>query len=218
MTTESLDYFASTEVGRADCFLCRPAARLLADIGVDSFTMAGAGPLTPCYAIVSTTQHLDQLKDTGTIERFAAYTDKIRGALVDAFGSCVLTEHGHSTLCTLANTQTVHCFHPHILLFPGAPNIQESATDTLQNKACTFTSLVNALKFGRDLDQYLLVSDTPASFSVFPAEGGLPRQFARALIAERLGCIERASWRQFPALEEAEMNAAKLKMIIKGNS
>jgi hypothetical protein len=218
MTTEIAHEFATSEVERTDCFLCRPVARLLADVGPESFTMAGIGPLTPCYAIVSTVEHLDQLKDTEAIEKFATYADGIRRALVAVYGSCVLTEHGHSPLCTLANTHTVHCFHPHVLLFPGAPGIQGSATQSLQNEASTFTSLADALKFGRDLDQYLLVSDTPTSFSVFPAEGGLPRQFARGLVAEALGNIDHASWREFPALEEAVANAAKLKAIIKGDS
>ena len=218
MITEPADYFATTEVGRTDCFLCRPAARLLADVGPESFTMAGIGPLTPCYAIVSTIEHLDQLKDNVAIEKFAAYADKIRLALIKEYGTCLLTEHGHSPLCTLADAHTVHCFHPHVLLFPGAPCIQESATESLRNEPGTFTSLVDALKFGWDLDQYLLVSDTPTSFSVFPAEGGLPRQFARALVAERLDSIDQASWREFPALEESEENAAKLKAIIKGDS
>jgi len=218
MTTQPAQYFSTTEVGRTDCFLCRPAARLLADVGPESFTMAGIGPLTPCYAIVSTIEHLDQLKDTAAIEKFAAYAAEIRRALINEYGSCLLTEHGHSPLCTLADAQTIHCFHPHVLLFPGAPGIQDNAAQSFKNESNIFSSLSDALKYGRNLDQYFLVSDTPASFSVYPAGGGLPRQFARVLVAEQLGIVEQASWRDFPALQEAEKNAAHLKEIIKGDS
>ncbi len=218
MTVETDNYFGTTELERADCFLCRPAVRFLADVGSDSFTMAGIGPLTSCYAIVATIEHLDQLKDASAIERFAEYVDQIRLILVKAFGTCALTEHGHTPLCTLANAQTVHCYHPHILLFPGVQGIQTGADQYFSTQGNTFNSLAEALKFARDLDQYLLVSDAPTSFSVYPAEAGLPRQFARALVAEQVGSIERASWRDFPGLEEAEKNAAILKTIINGDS
>ncbi|CAJ0693299.1 hypothetical protein [Ralstonia wenshanensis] len=218
MTDQTDSHFVTAELERTDCFLCRPAARLLADIDNDFFTMAGLGPLSPCYAIIATIRHLDQLGDVSAIDNFSHYVERIRHTLTERFGSCRLTEHGHSPLCTLANSQTVHCFHPHVLLFPGAPAIQTSANQHFLSGGVVFDSLAEALKYGRDLDQYLLVSDTPTSFSVYSAAGGLPRQFARALIAEQIGDIERASWRDFPGIATAEENAEFLRALIRGDS
>jgi hypothetical protein len=176
--------------------------------------MAGIGPLAPCYAIVATIEHLDQLKDPSEIEEFAKYVERIRAVLVKEFGNCLLTEHGHTPLCTLADAHTVHCYHPHVLLFPATPGIQTAAAQYFEASGTGFRSLSEALKFGRDLDQYFLVSDSASTFDVYPAKDGLPRQFARALVAEQVGNIERASWRDFPEFNEAERNAVKLKALL----
>lgn len=209
--------FPILEATRKDCFLCRPATRLLVDVGAESFTMAGIGPQVPCYTIVSTIEHVDQLNDVCAIDEFASYVERIRSVLVKEFGSCLLTEHGHLPLCTLANTHTVHCYHPHVLLFPGVSGVQLAAAEQFQAQGVSFDSLSQALKFGRELDQYFLISDDPSSLDVYHAEDGLPRQLARVLVAENVGHIDQASWRNFPDFSKAEQNAAQLKKLLKRN-
>jgi len=213
---EHLNAFAKSEIERTDCFLCRPASRLLIDVEQTVFTIAGIGPLSPCYAIVATIEHLDQIRDTATIEQFAEYAEKIRQVLTNQFGSCLMTEHGHSPLCTLDNKKSVHCFHPHILLFPGAPSIIDSADEWFVNGGSRFNSLKNALKYGVDLAQYLLISESTESFKVYHVNEGLPRQFARALVAEQQGNDEHASWRTHPKIDLAEENASQIKKLLHG--
>lgn len=190
---------------------------MLVDVAAKFFTIAGIGPLTPGYAIVATIEHLDQIRDADTIAQFSAYANKIRQALVDQFGSCLLTEHGHSPLCTLADTQNVHCFHPHFLLFPGAPSIVNSADEYFSGKGTTFSSLDAALAFGVNLPQYLLISESTSSFKVYPVVEGLPRQFARGLVAEQQGNEELASWRAHPGFDMAEKNANQIKALLRGD-
>ena len=213
---EHLSSFATYELERTDCFLCRPAVRLLVDVAPKFFTIAGIGPLSPGYAIVATIEHLDKIRDATTIQQFSDYTGKIRQILTNQFGSCLLTEHGHSPLCTLADTKNVHCFHPHVLLFPGAPSILDSADECFSDGGTTFSTLAAALKFGVALPQYLLISESTSSFKVYPVAEGLPRQFARVLVAEQQGNEELASWRTHPGFDMAEKNAHQIKVLLRG--
>lgn len=214
MTKNEIEKFEEYEIARNDCFLCRPASRLLIDIEKDFFAIAGLGPITKGYTIVATTQHIQKLDSEERIVEFARYVSKVRELLIGKFGSCLLTEHGHSPLCTLSEgNQNIHCFHPHVLLFPTASSVLEATNNYFDSNGHVFETLDDALRFGAKLSQYLLVSENIDTFVIFPAENGLPRQFARALVAEAHGSIDLASWRAYPFAAAAEENAKQVREL-----
>ncbi len=114
-------------------------------------------------------------------------------------------------LCGYYSHDESECFHPHFLLFPGAHDIVPACTDYFG----TFeqvSDLSDVVKLA-DARQYLLVSPAAGKYLVFFPAAGLPRQFARGLVAEAHDVLERASWKDAPNYEEAQGYAAHLREL-----
>lgn len=208
--------FAFDECRRQDCFLCRPASHLLAHIGDGCYTLAGVGPLSDGYAVVATDQHgpLEGAYGSALLTRWGQYSEWVQRALEAKFGTCVLAEHGKMSICNPNRPAGSHCFHPHFLLFPGAPDPLQEFRDHFRFNGEFFSTLPNALHRAFGLSNYLLVSPRPGEYFVFPAPGGLPRQFARAIIADSLGVPDLASWQSHPGGDWAMRNAEILRRLL----
>lgn len=206
------------EVSRRDCFLCNPLTDLVFDKGQYSFSMAGLGPIVPGYSIVATHKHVQSLADLDCLElnSYLAYTEKIRNILTNHYGGCLLTEHGKTPLCKPEATGSIHCFHPHFLLFPNAPNIIPQGIEGLDSHK-KFGSLEEAIEYSMDAEQYLLLSPGSTEYYVIVSERGFPRQYARMLVAEAKGCPDLASWRDYPELDKAIKYATENRTIVDGN-
>lgn len=215
MTGDEIHQFCQEETNRRDCFLCRPSARLLIDCSRDHFTVAGLGPLVDGYVLVATKDHVERLgRSVEHASGFADYVQSIRALLAAECGGCLLTEHGNMPVCGIESEHSAHCFHPHVLLFPGRHHIRAEAERYFGGRVMEFTSLASAFEHGAQLQQYLLVSEADADFAVYEPVDGLPRQFARALVAESLATPERASWRDFPGIDLALENAARVRRLL----
>ncbi len=208
--------FEQGENQRGDCFLCRPAAQLLAHVGTGCYTMAGLGPLTDGYAIIATDMHgtTEEPDNPLLSEDFAKYAERVQSLLASRFGSCVLTEHGKMPICHPNGLTGSHCFHPHFLLFPGAPDPKQGFNDYFGSGGERFESLFSALKVAAQYPNYLLASTHAGEYFVFAAHYGLPRQFARVVVAEQLGKPDLASWRTHPNGEWALRNAELLRQLL----
>jgi hypothetical protein len=95
------------------------------------------------------------------------------------------------------------------------PDIRNAAEEYM-GRARQFSTLDHAVRYGAKLDQYLLISPDASETSIFvPSAEGLPRQFARLLVAEAVGREDASSWRDHPqydiALEIAEAHRALCK-------
>lgn len=220
MTDEELNCFTAEEINRTDCFLCRPASKLLIDSSEEYFTVAGLGPLVNGYAIVATKDHLDNIgrSSSALVRGFSDYVSSIRKALSIEFGGCLLTEHGNMPICNIDTGHSVHCFHPHVLLFPGNHHVRTEADQFFGDKQASFASLAEAFEHGAKLEQYLLVSETEDQFLVYRPQDGMPRQYARALVADSLGNPDHASWRDFPNLNESIENAKRVRQALNRNT
>ena len=192
--------FARDESMRDDCFLCRPSAQLLAHTSEWGFTMAGLGPLCDGYALVATFGHgaIENRHSPIALEKLAEYAENVQQALADEFGSCMLAEHGKMPVCNPNRPVGSHCFHPHFLLFPGVPDPMQEFNDYFGFPGDHFGSLKEALAHAVHLPNYLLGSSRTGEYVVFPTANGLPRQFARAIVADIQGRGELASWQTYP--------------------
>lgn len=208
--------FEQAESQRVDCFLCRPAEQLLAHVGSGYYTMAGLGPLSDGYAIIARDIHgaIDEQIDSFQFEEFAKYAERIQSVLSAQFGTCVLTEHGKMPLCQPNGMANSHCYHTHFLLFPGVPDPLHEFSDYFGVDGERFESLFDALKVAAKYPNYLLVSARTGEYFVFSADHGLPRQFARVVVAETLDNPDLASWRTYPNGEWALRNALLLRKLL----
>lgn len=214
-SSDFIEKLTEIELARQDCFLCKPSELLMVDSGKGAFTMAGLGPIVDGYAIVATKDHLDRLGSSSAeyIMMYADYATQIRRKLTQRYGTCILTEHGNMPVCGINVCNHSHCFHPHFLLFPNGSSIFEAAREYFQYPGHQFSTLIEALSFGKSLNHYLLVSENEDGYFVFVPNKSLPRQFARALIAEGIDALEFASWRDHPRVEMALTNANELKIL-----
>lgn len=183
------------------CFLCRPEEDLVYAHGADGFALSGFGPLMPGYTVLAARLHIGSAADTvRPTPAFVGFAEQIRSTLARRYGSCLLTEHGRMPVCHAVDEHAdAHCYHAHFLLFPGAPNVAEAATRYFRSVK-THLSLQSAVEAASmDEGEYFLLSPSPTTAFVMRGAIGIPRQFARVLVADSIGCSANADWSQRPA-------------------
>jgi diadenosine tetraphosphate (Ap4A) HIT family hydrolase len=203
------------EPARTDCFLCRPNAALLGNLGAAGYVVAGLGPLSEGYAVVATYSHLRGLAEAGAEQRvaYAEYASDIARELAVVYGSCFVVEHGNMAVCGISEEGRAHCFHPHFLMIPGTSANAEPFLEYF-GTSNPFDTLAEAIAYAADRGQYVLAGQATGPFHVFFPEGDLPRQFARALVAEQIGVEHLASWRDEPDLLRTVANAVALRKAL----
>lgn len=209
----SHDREGQAEAQRTDCFLCFPREDLVFDRCASGIAFAGLGPITDGYSIVATPRHVRYLSELSWahLVEYLQFIEKIRSFLEGLYGSCLITEHGNTAFC--ADYSAGHPFHPHSLMFPRAKSILASAIEYFKHYEQVST-LLEVVKIAGQR-QYLLASPNSREYYVFFPANGMPRQFARALVAEQCRQPELASWRDHPNLDRALRDAAAHRDLLK---
>jgi diadenosine tetraphosphate (Ap4A) HIT family hydrolase len=185
------------------CFLCLPSPELVFLESQNFHALAGLGPIVDGYCIVAAKAHVKSMADVPMtlIDERGSFLALVRNKLTAMYGSCLITEHGRMTVCA-TDEHDHHCFHAHFLAFPGANDVSALASSyfaTLQ----AFPELDDALVHGAQCDEYLLVSPSTNSFTVFSTPLNVPRQLARYLVAWNTGNAHLADWRTWPQRDRA---------------
>jgi|GEM_PF-6070983 len=207
---------SATEDGK-DCFLCTPDLDLIFSRAADSFALCGLGPLVQGYSVVATSSHTASAADAiAAAPQFVDFAESLRNVLSKEYGSCLLTEHGRLPVCTdPSGTSDPHCYHAHFLLFPGAPDVSQTARSHFR-LVHSAPSLKSALKVAAKSKDYFLISPKPEEAYVMTRPGRIIRQFARVLVADALGIPTHANWRRFPDRESCAKTAAYLRALCNG--
>lgn len=218
MTKSGTDVAA--EALREDCFLCRPNAGLLVDVSPVGYAVAGLGPLADGYTVVATHDHVQGLAAVPVEARrlYANYTAGIASRLSRQYGSCFIIEHGNMAVCGVGDAAgRAHCLHPHFLLVPDSRCSVDPFVEYFGSDYKSFGGLAEAVQYGADRGQYVLAGDMSGTFHVFLPNGDLPRQFARALLAEQLELVDRASWRATPDPDWTVRNARAIRGLLQSS-
>lgn len=195
-----------------DCFLCELPPDLIVRKSRHFVALAGLGPVVDGYCLLAATAHTRSMADVSKDLRAERSTSlsSLRSALLQLFGSCLVTEHGRMAVCSDNIGHDNHCFHAHFLLFPGAPDItQDSSSYFLNNKV--FHDINDALSYAATFDEYFLVSKNEHEHTVFSGPLNMPRQLARVLVAAKLDRLDLGDWKNAPRREEAVRIAAELR-------
>ena len=217
MNFEFAQSLLAHELQRKDCFLCRPASALLIDVAETAFAIAGLGPIVDGYSVVATVDHIRSLGNEreDMLAKYCQFATEYRAKLSRRFGSCLVTEHGNMALCDIDEARHIHCFHPHLLYFPGVREISSAVYEEFGTPK-KFASLQRAIEAGGATRQYLLLSPDEDTHLIFEPKDEIPRQYARALVAESMNRESLASWRNSPGIDWAIANAMTLRRIISG--
>ncbi len=193
------------------CFLCSPDPALVYAANAEAFALCGLGPLVRGYSIVATRAHVRSCADSATESpSLLEFTEQIRGFLGSIYGSCLVTEHGRLPVCARSEGSGGHCFHAHFLLFPRAPDIVNACRPYFGlAEATSGLGPTMALACGRQ--EYFLVAPTPTECWIMTRPLLLCRQFARRMVADRLGIPEEADWAMHPKANAAESEAEHLR-------
>jgi hypothetical protein len=116
-------------------------------------------------------------------------------------------------VCGISEEGRAHCFHPHFLLIPS-PGLSVQPFLDYFGRSTSFDTIASAIDFAADRGQYVLAGNAGGPFHVFLPDGDLPRQFARGLVAEQLGVVHLASWRDQPDLPKTLGNAEALREVL----
>ena len=196
------------------CFLCAPDQGLVYATAPLSIALCGLGPILDGYSVVATRDHTMSCADAALMNsEFTVFAESVRATLMLRYGSCLMTEHGRLPVCTRPTGTEEHCFHGHFLLFPAAPDITKSAQSHFAFTQ-TSSSLDDALAIARDQSEYFLLSPSPKEYFIMTSPISLMRQFARYMVAEAIGCPEKADWSTYPDRPKAEADAADLAQIV----
>jgi hypothetical protein len=145
-------------------------------------------------------------------EALADFVEQISRLLTAQYGSPAVAEHGRVPICDfLTDNADGHCYHAHLLVFPGAPPLLASAR--LQTEYWgRGESLSMALDIAATKEHYLLIGDAEApGFDVLAPPDPPVRQFARSLVATATSRPELTDWRKFPDEAVAWRYAAALR-------
>lgn len=165
--------------GALGCFLCNLPQNLVYLSTPTSFALCGLGPLLPSYSVVAVRRHIRSCADAVLEEPdFGAFLLRVRNMLETVHGSCLVTEHGRLPVCVDTMASDRHCYHAHLLLFPGAPSVADAASSYFKS-IDPADSLDAALRIARRLNEYFLLSPRPDEFLVMSKHTRIPRQFAR---------------------------------------
>lgn len=197
----------------SDCFLCSPDEALVYARTEAGTALCGLGPIVKDYSVVGTSPHIRSAADalTSGIPMFFSFAEEIRAFLIAQHGSCLVTEHGRVPVCAGSpRVHESHCLHAHFLLFPGGPDVVDEVTKQCELFS-TANSLTDALVLASDLPNYFLISPDPRDYRVFRSWGRLPRQFARHIVASKLGFPELADWQLHAGYSSAKQTAVTLR-------
>lgn len=199
-----------------ECFLCEPDPTLVYSANDQAFALVGLGPIVDDYTVLATQGHFRSMADipVAQLPRFAESKRRIRTYLEQKHGHCLITEHGRVPVCapTKANADP-HCYHAHLLLFPGIEDITTEAAKNFKTVS-TVTTLPEAMAIARNCEEYLLISPSPQKFSILTRPGTLIRQFTRTLVADSIGRPDMANWRKYPDFERASRMAEILRQTL----
>lgn len=195
------------------CFLCEPDQELVFLRGEDSIALSGLGPIVPHYGVVASRAHIPSAADAQRAGLNIAATAR---RLVEAFNArdmrCVVAEHGRVPVCAERIGQERHCYHAHLLVFPGA-KLPDMDVTAIFGSTNTYPTFDEALRHAPVDGEYYLLSDNLEETIVHTVPHGVPRQFLRALIAANEGRPELADWRAYPDQEIALKYAAELRKL-----
>jgi hypothetical protein len=200
---------------RKACFLCEPDPSLVYAGDADFFAMCGYGPVVPGYSIIASRRHVRSFADLNQIERIRLENFvKSISDIVSIHGHPIITEHGRVPICDyLHDDSDAHCYHAHILLFPGSPPIITAAERVAVSHGSR-QSLSDALSMAEALSHYILIAEpTQSDFRIFNPPNPLARQFTRLLVATEVGRPEAADWRAEANRDAAERYAAQFREI-----
>jgi diadenosine tetraphosphate (Ap4A) HIT family hydrolase len=185
------------------CFLCLPPSDLLFLDSQNFYALAGLGPVVDGYCLMAAKPHVKSMADLppALFAERAGFVSLVRDKLAAMYGSCLITEHGRMAICE-TDEHDHHCFHAHLLVFPGVPDISVLA-ESYFAASQVFTSLETALAQAAGHPEYLLISPDPNRFLVYSTPLNAPRQLARYLVAWKTGNSHLADWKTWPQRERA---------------
>jgi hypothetical protein len=186
------------------CFLCLPSPELAFLESQNFYALAGLGPIVDGYWLLyhrgESARKINGRRPTGDDPRKElVFSAREKQAHCDVrklpynrawSDDGMYDEHDH------------HCFHAHLLAFPGANDVSAFA-DSYFAASQAFSKLDDALAHGAQCDEYLLVSPSTNSFTIFSTPLNVPRQLARYLVAWNTGNAHLADWRAWPQRDRA---------------
>lgn len=191
------------------CRFCYPPEKERILYETENFyVMVSLGPIVEGYLLIVSKKHIPACANIPKeyLQEYLALKEKVKGVLIQVYGSCIFYEHGKTGSCLIGKDHR-HCFHAHLHCVPV--NLFLSDVISLDMEGCCFESLEDAYGFAQKLDRYLYVEDS--HIMVFVPNENLRSQYLRYKLSTTLGFSNLWNWVEFQNWDIIMESVRKLK-------
>lgn len=180
---------------REGCVFCAPAPAITLLSGDRFGVCFDISPLTPGHLIIHSREHHACAGEVprADIAELDALRAQMSTLVRDRFGAATLYEHGRAGHCLSDGPDHRLCHHFHLHVVPGDLNVSDRLTPRFDRiQMATYTEIADLYEQYGD---YLYLETDAGEQLYFVVNQKIERHLMRTLIAERMGCPERADWR-----------------------
>jgi diadenosine tetraphosphate (Ap4A) HIT family hydrolase len=161
-------------------------------------TMAGVGPLTPGYALISPEEHyysLGELPDV-LLAEVTRQKEAITDILTHEFGSAICFEHGAIN----SEVRGGSCIdHAHLHIIQGFPGFRELISKNYAE--VELEDMGDLKRFVQQGKPYLFIQDVDGCRYAYDIPNRIPSQYLRRIWARAVGRPKEWDWELFPNYE-----------------
>lgn len=196
-----------------NCRFCYPLNRrnnsLVLTESKNFYVMASAGPIIEGYVLICSKKHISSCANipNEVYSEYSELKELIKNLFFKKYGGYTFFEHGKTKLCA-QNGSDNHCFHAHLHALPTKADILPKLIKEL-GQPIEVSNKEEVLK-ATENNPYLYYETYKGCF-VWKATGDLRQQFFRWILAEELGALDKADWKENPNWDVAIETVKKLK-------
>lgn len=179
------------------------------------YVMLSLGPLVEGYTLILSREHVDCCAaiTPPAMTEFTRLERAVVEAQIRVYGKHLRYEHGRAGACLPTAEGERHCHHAHLHCVPIALDLKTTIGASFPIRRLKGWPEVAAY-YASSGTPYLLVSEEKG-FAYFEAEGRVPRQYLRRLVAAGLGKPQLADWVAFPGYDLIAKGKERLAPIIR---
>lgn len=182
------------------CLFCEPSSPKKILFETDNFFVTfDDSPLLEGHIMIHTKTHYGCCGEISEelFDEFIDLKSQVQDLIQDLYGVCSFYEHGRAGHCSISADETL-CEHFHLHALPFSEDISNEIAH--QHEKFILGDIRELSSYYEQYDQYLLYENEEAIY-FFPVVDKISNHFLRTIVAQKLGCPDKANWENSTNLE-----------------